>query len=169
MDIFQVLSLISFGLSTYLTITQIYNSMVRVDINVIALYKMRDIIFIKISTNNLSTNPVAITETILSNRSQNFSAKATHYDKTIATSTKRTGKEITGIDKLIAQGVPVNIPSKSALAFYLAFPVSPNIIDTVTNDKMTLNLKINGKNRSAIFDAKVKNSLPEQLQKELRQ
>lgn len=169
MDIFQFLSIISFGLSSYLAITQIYNSLVRVDADILALYKMGDMIYIKTSVNNLSSNPVAITEITLSNRNQNFSTKSTHYDKTLATLTKRTGKEITGFGKLTANGVPINIPTKSALAFYLAFPVSSNLIDTVTNGKMTLDLKINGKHRSINFDATLKNSPREQLQKELKQ
>lgn len=167
MDFFEIVSVISLVLSGYLTIHQIYNSTTRTEIDILAQFNFSDSICLKISVNNLSSNPVAITEASLSNRVTFITSKANYFNKTIATVTRKTNGEVTGFDSIIAEGVPINLQEKSARAFYLSFPVEEEDLNSLIQNNITLNLKINGKYRSVIFDPNSKSFPREQLQKEL--
>jgi len=167
MDFFQILSVISFGLSTYLTVQQIYDNRIRIETDIIALFKAPDMIYLKVSINNLSSNPIAITEATLSNRNNSVSSRSTHYKKTFASITRRTNGEVQGTDSLVAESVPINISSKSAVAFYLAFPICSDQIDSFFVGNATIDLKVNGRYYPTSFNPISKSFPPEQLQKEL--
>lgn len=168
MDIFQIMTIISFCLSTYLTIQSIYNSLVRVEIDILALYKMSNIIFLKVSINNLSSNPLAITSATLSNTKNSVAALGSHHEKRILKNTYKENNVVVDTQKLFSDKIPINISKQSARSVFIAFPISKNNIDQLCDNNLSLDLKINKKYISSNFNFISKNSPIEQLKKELK-
>lgn len=169
MGFFEILSVISFCLSTYLTLSKIYNSLVRMDIDILSAYKNPEIVFVKVSINNKSTNPVAITKAALVNQENSISALATHYDRKIFSVSFKSNNEITGSNNIVASKIPINVPMKSATSFYLAFPASKDEINQLCTGKIRLEVKANGRKIYEEFDFNSKSFPREQLKKEARQ
>ncbi len=168
MDIFQIMTIISFCLSTYLTIKSIYNSLVRIEVDVLALYKMRNIVFLKVSINNLSSNPLAITNATLSNTKNSITALGSHQEKTILKNTHRENKVITDVERLFSDKIPINISRQTASSFFIAFPISNDKIDQLCDNELSLDLKVNQRYISSKFTFISKNLPKEQLTKELK-
>lgn len=166
MNIFEIISIISFVLSTYLTVNKIYSSRPRIIIDTISVHPFRNMVFAKIAINNLSDEPAAITQVFLSNNSKNIVSKCTQYPQEIFRGTSRTNGVITSERILYSEKMPINIPRKSALSFLLAFPIEESKLNDLCSEQMTLEVKSNGKIFIDKFDFILKNAPKELLEKE---
>ncbi len=167
MDFFQISSLISILLSIYLTICKIFDSFVRINIDVYDLYKSENFIYIKVSFYNKSSNSVAITRVSLGNENNNLTFDAVNYPKQILKIKKKRNGEIYETLVLSSDKVPLNIPPKNATPYLLAFPTDANRIDDLINDGVAVKIKVNRRTLTQSLDIKFSNI--ENLKKELKE
>lgn len=168
MDFYQLISIIGFVLSSYLSISKIYSSFVRINIDILGLYCVSDIIYLKFTINNLSANPIAITRANLSNKTQGMVLEAYHFAKPIAYSVSKTNGVKESERFLTADKVPVNVSQKSAISVYFAFPLKEIDLIDFSKGILSLDLKINGKFFSSEFSYLTKNCPTELLLKEVK-
>ncbi|MFB8530449.1 hypothetical protein [Enterococcus casseliflavus] len=157
MDLFDWLSLISFALGSYLSITKIIESFPKLEIEVLNSYKALDIVYLKVSIYNKSSNPVVISKTNLSNRSKNLNFQSTSYKHTIM--------KFNDGRKLNSSGLPINLLPKNADSLFLAFPVGDHLEELI-DGKLELSIKVNGRFYPVCFDFTSTYSQETQLLKE---
>ncbi|MBX9117271.1 hypothetical protein HCG83_13250 [Enterococcus casseliflavus] len=157
MDLFDWLSLISFALGSYLSITKIIESFPKLEIEVLNSYKALDIVYLKVSIYNKSSNPVVISKTNLSNRSRNLNFQSTSYKHTIM--------KFNDGRKLHSSGLPINLLPKNADSLFLAFPVGDHLEELI-DGKLELSIKVNGRFYPVCFDFTSTYSQETQLLKE---
>lgn len=157
MNFFDWLSLISFVLGTYLSISKIYESRPRIEMEILNSYKLKDIIYLKVSIYNKSSNPMVISKTNLSNRRKNLSFHSTSYKHTIL--------KFSDGRKLNSSGLPINLLPKNADPLFLAFPVGDHLEELI-DGKLEFSIKVNGKFYSVCFDFMSTYSQETQLLKE---
>lgn len=165
LDFFQWMTVISFLLSAYLSTSKIYNSLVRVDIENISIYKGSNIIYLQFIINNRSTEPIAITDAFLSQKQNDAFGKAAIYEKLVYYANHKSNGVTTSRTEIKSNGLPINITQKSASTILLSFPLGTHEIIKFTNDSAKIELKINGKYRSKTFEITSGNYLLEQLKK----
>lgn len=157
MNFFDWLSLISFVLGTYLSVSKIYESRPRIEMEILNSYKLKDIVYLKVSIYNKSSNPMVISKTNLSNRRKNLGFQSTSYKHTIL--------KFSDGRKLNSSGLPINLLPKNADSLFLAFPVGDHLEELI-DGKLELSIKVNGRFYPVCFDFTSTYSQETQLLKE---
>lgn len=160
MDIFQLMSIVSFALSSYLTVTKIFQSKPRINIDTYASYKVHDMIYIQAVIANHSAEPAMLINLNLSTSGTDNAWSATPFKKLILSSAKADRK-------LYSQALPINIPPKTASSFYLAFEVGTKNIDQIMNSEANLKFNLNGDYFEQVVNLKTVQFPVERLSREL--
>ena len=166
--IFKFMTIVSFLLSSFLSVKAIYSSILKVKLEVINLYKAPDIVYLKVLIHNSSTNYLAITNACLVNENSNDSFYAPYTSNLILKTEKKTNREVVQVKELFTEKIPVNIPPLKATSFFIAFPIPKEKINIFCQGTLKLELIINNKKIKTAFDFNEKNSPKEELMKELR-
>ncbi len=160
MDIFQLISIISFVLSSYLTLNKIFQAKSHINIDTYASYTVHDMIYIQAVIANHSSEPAMLINLNLSSSQTDEVWSATPFKKLIVSSVK-------GDRKLYSQALPINIPPKTASSFYLAFEVGTNNVSHIMEKDANLKFNLNGSYFDQIVNLKKVQSPIERLSREL--
>ena len=161
LSIFQWMSIISFLLSTSLTIVKIRGMRPQLEVALNASYFAADMLYTKIIVSNFSTEPAMLVNLELLSDKLDHKLAATPYRKLIA----KGGS--TGDNRIYSESVPLNIPPKSAMSFYLAFEVGNKNFNGVLSNQTKMIFSLNRTQISKMVDIKNTNSPIEKLVKEL--
>ncbi|QGN29149.1 hypothetical protein [Enterococcus casseliflavus] len=157
MDFLDWLSIVSFLLGTYLSISKILESYPKINMEVFDSYEIEDFIYLKVFIHNKSSNPLVISQTTLSKKNQEMILRSTSYEHTI----------IDFIDgrKLKSSGLPINLPAKTAESLFLAFP-NRDTTEDLFDEKLDFSIKVNNRFYTIDFDLVTTYSPESQLLKE---
>ena len=160
LTIFQWMSIISFILSTFLAGVKIKGMRPQLDVELNASYFAADMIYTKVIISNYSTEPAMLVNLELSSSKLDRRWPATPFKKLIAKG---------GLDdnRIYSESVPLNIPPKSAMSFYLAFEVGKINFKEVLNHQTKMIFTLNRTQIHEVVDIKSTNFPVEKLVKEL--
>ena len=165
LSFFEWLTVISFLLSSYLSLNKIYNSRVRVDIDNVSIHKGSNIFYLQFIINNRSSESAAITDVHISQKDNNAIAKAALYEKKIYYNINKTNGVANYKTEIVSNKLPVNLTPKSATTILLSFPLIEDELLKFNDGAAILDLKINGKHKTKEIYITSGKYLLEQLQK----
>lgn len=108
----------------------------RVSVEVLEMYVVHDVIYLKIVVDNMSYDPVSMTNASLKDDFSGVVFKPVYDEKIITSSSSYSLK---------TSKIPVNINQKYAECFYLAFPTKDTPFKGKADNSMTLSVKISKK------------------------
>lgn len=165
MDFLDWLTVIGFVLSTYLSISKIRSSLIKIKIDNISSQLSQNFITIRFIVSNRSSQYRAITDAYISQKSNGVVIKADIYEKVLAHNIRKRNNEIQYRNEILSNKIPINVTPNSAMSVLLSFPINDINDKVFVNSRVKLELKIENKFVNKEFYINGKSDLAEQLMK----
>ncbi|MCS6142276.1 hypothetical protein FH621_01700 [Latilactobacillus curvatus] len=147
-----VISLLAFIMSSILFGTKIYDRFMTPVIEILNIYPVHDIVYIKISVLNRSSSPIAVTHVSI----QNYEANS--FPHLIWKNSEH---------KAFGDSIPSNIPQKSIIQLIVSIPIDSHELSTLTKEnEFSLSVTTSLGNQQVTVETKHKLRSIDQLAKE---
>lgn len=160
--ILDALTIISFLLSTTLTIRAYILSRIRVKLEVQRIYAEPDSFVMKIFISNLATTPRSITKITFVDKYQSILIDSFTFEKWLHSNrqknenTKKNEVWVMAQQQIYSDKIPINIAPQTAVCAFIYFPNPEFDFEKLLNDKSSLHMVISGKRRSLLSPRLIK-------------